>query len=216
MRLKKENEAIKDRIFKDIRDLSVEEKEDYYKPVRVGNFRSKRYIEYENNGDRNKALSLEEYLNKNRLYLKDIKTIFKKSDIWKIQLTITINYISSEDNDEEHVMYSKSDNIKIMINDEADEVMKELFQSLLSRYQIGLEILVKGSDFLYYKFYKIKPVHGGSCIYSSDLIKNKKSTVNLINKKDKCFQYVIKVVLNNEEIGKHPKRITKIMPFRNK
>ena len=104
-----------------------------------------------------------------------------------------------------------------MINDEADEVIKELFQSLLSRYQIGLEILMKGSDFLYYKCHKIKPVRGGSCIYSSDLIKNKKSTVNLINKKDnKCFQYAIKVVLNHEEIGKHSKRITKIKPFRNK
>ena len=29
-------------------------------------------------------------------------------------------------------MYSKSDNIEIMINDKADEVIKELFQSLLS------------------------------------------------------------------------------------
>ena len=29
-------------------------------------------------------------------------------------------------------MYSKSDNIEIMINDKADEVIEELFQSLLS------------------------------------------------------------------------------------
>ena len=31
------------------------------------------------------------------------------------------------DNDEEHVMHSKSDNKEIKINDEADEVIKELF-----------------------------------------------------------------------------------------
>ena len=31
-------------------------------------------------------------------------------------------------------MHSKSDNIEIMINDEADEVMKELFNSLKNRY----------------------------------------------------------------------------------
>ena len=42
-------------------------------------------------------------------------------------------------------MHSKSDNIEILINDKADEVIEEIFQSLLSRYQIGLEKLLKGS-----------------------------------------------------------------------
>ena len=42
-----------------------------------------------------------------------------------------------------------SDNIKIMINDKAEEVIKELFQSLLSRYQIGLETSMKGSEFVF-------------------------------------------------------------------
>ena len=44
----------------------------------------------------------------------------KKSDTWKIQLTIAVNVISFIDNDEELVMYSKSNNIEIMMNDEAD------------------------------------------------------------------------------------------------
>ena len=35
----------------------------------------------------------------------------------EIQLIIANNFISSTDNDEEHVMHSKSDNIEIMIND---------------------------------------------------------------------------------------------------
>ena len=46
--------------------------------------------------------------------------------------------MSSKDNDEQRVMYSKSDNIQIMINDKADEVIVELFQSLCSKYQSGL------------------------------------------------------------------------------
>ena len=54
----------------------------------------------------------------------------KKSDTWKIQLTISNNFNSSLDNDEERVLHSKSDNIEIMINDEADEVMEQLFGSL--------------------------------------------------------------------------------------
>ena len=41
------------------------------------------------------------------------------------------------------MIHSKNDNIKIMINDKADEVTEELFQSLLSRYQIGLERSIK-------------------------------------------------------------------------
>ena len=48
--------------------------------------------------------------------------------MWKIQLTIAINFVSyKDDNDEERLMYSKSDNLQIMINDDADEVIKELF-----------------------------------------------------------------------------------------
>ena len=47
----------------------------------------------------------------------------------EIQLTIAINFISSKENDEERVMHSKSDNIEIVINDKADEVIEELFKS---------------------------------------------------------------------------------------
>ena len=35
---------------------------------------------------------------------------FQQPDIWKIQLTIAINFISSKDTDEERVMHSRSDN----------------------------------------------------------------------------------------------------------
>ena len=45
-------------IIRHIRNFFEQEKEDYYKSVRVGNFWSRNYIEYERNGDRNKALSI--------------------------------------------------------------------------------------------------------------------------------------------------------------
>ena len=69
------------------RNLSKHMKEVYYKPVRVGNVWSNNYIEYD---DRNKTLSVEEYLNKIRPYLKDIINDLKKFHSWKIQLMITI------------------------------------------------------------------------------------------------------------------------------
>ena len=96
-----------------------------------------------------KKLSVEEYLDKIRPYLKDIINDLKQSDLWKIQFRMTINFILSKDyNDEERVMHSKSDNIEIMINDEADEVIKELFDSLKNRYQNNLESM-KGSNFVF-------------------------------------------------------------------
>ena len=53
-KLKKENEAIKDRIIRDIRTLFKQE-DDYYKPIKVCNFWNNNYIEYESSGDRNKS-----------------------------------------------------------------------------------------------------------------------------------------------------------------
>ena len=48
----------------------------------------------------------------------------------------------------EHAMYSKSYNIEIMINDEADEVIKGLFHSRKNRYQNNLESM-KGSELVF-------------------------------------------------------------------
>ena len=46
--------------------------------------------------------------------------------------------------------------------------------------------------------------------------KNLKKPINPIHEKDKkCFQYAVTVVLNHEDISKHPKRITKLKPFIN-
>ena len=50
-----------------------------------------------------------------------------KYDMWKIQLTIAINFISSKDIDEECVMDSKSDNTEFMPYGNANEVVDELF-----------------------------------------------------------------------------------------
>ena len=92
-------------------------------------------------------------------------------------------------------MHSKCDNMEIMINDEANEVIKKLFDSLKNRYQNNLQPM-KGSEFLfdyvhllYYKCYKINPNRDGSYMDSPDWIKIKKATINPINKKDnKGFQ----------------------------
>ena len=58
-----------------------------------------------------------------KLYLRDIIINLQKSDTWKIQLTIVINFISSKDDDEEYVMHLKSNNIEFMSYDNANEVV---------------------------------------------------------------------------------------------
>ena len=142
--------------------MSIKKKKNYYKAVIVNNFWSNNYIEYKSNVDKNRILLVEEDLDKNRPYFRDIVKDLKESDTWKIQLTITINFLSSKyDNDEEYVMHSKSDIIKIMISDEAEEVIKKLFDPLKNRYQDNLQSM-RGSEFffdyvqlLYYKCYRI-------------------------------------------------------------
>ena len=70
MNLEKENKVTKDKTISDIRNHFELENEDFHTPIRVGNFYSNNYIEYESNGDRDKNLSIEEYLNKIKQYLK--------------------------------------------------------------------------------------------------------------------------------------------------
>ena len=56
--------------------------------------------------------------------IKRYLNLSQKFDTWKIQLTIANNFISSKDNDEEHVMHSESDDIEIIMNDQTDEIIK--------------------------------------------------------------------------------------------
>ena len=81
--------------------------------------------------------------------MRDIIINLQKYDTWKIQLTIAINFISSKDNDEDHVMRSKRDNTEVVSYDNTNQVVSELFESLPSRYQIGLETSIKGRDFTF-------------------------------------------------------------------
>ena len=161
--LKKENEGIKDKIIRDINTLFEEEEEDFHTPVRISNFWNKTLMESESNDDKNKNLSVEEYLDKIKPYLKDIIIDLQKTDSWKIHLTIAIDFISSKFTDEEHVMYLKINDIEVMTHDNANEVVEEIFESLFCKYQIGLETSMKASDFifdgvnlLYFKCHRIK------------------------------------------------------------
>ena len=78
--------------------------------------------------------------------------------------------------------------------DNANKVVDELSESLLSLYQIDLKTSTSRSDFifdsvqmLYYKCYKINVKRGESYIGFPDWIKKNKAAKNSKNNNDKCF-----------------------------
>ena len=99
----------------------------------MNNFYSDNYIEYESDGDRNKNLSLDEYLNKIKPYLRDIIIDLQKFDTCKIQLTIVIDFISSIDSEKECVMHSKSDNIKLTSYNDTNEIQEQPSSGVLRK-----------------------------------------------------------------------------------
>ena len=97
-------------------------------------------------------------------------------------------------------MHSKTDNLEILIGNETDQIIEGLFDSLLQRYQKGLEESMKGSEFvfdnvdsLYYKLHKISLNRRGSYLDSLQWLRNKKATINPTNNDDKCFQHALTV-----------------------
>ena len=110
--------------IKDVRNLF----DHYYKPIKTKSTFNGNYIEYESKGDKDKNLSLEEYLDMIRPYLRDKINDHKTLKIlgvpssnkvidyetqfgeWNIQLTVKINFNSSKDSGETHTMHTKSDN----------------------------------------------------------------------------------------------------------
>ena len=118
-------------------------------------------------------------------------------------------------------MYTNSDNVVIMICYETDKIIEKLFKSLLERYQQGLEekmgegsnYLFDSVDLLHYRLHKMSLNRDGSHIDSPKLLKNKRAIINRKNKDDKCFQYAIKLALNNQKINNHLEEIYNITPF---
>ena len=200
-------------------DLSIGE--DYYKPIIANSDFNNNYNQYESKGDKDKILTVSEYLDMIRPYLVDMINDHKNQSEWKIQLSAEINFISSKpDSDETRIMHTKSDTIEIMIGGDTNEVIEELFKSLLQKYQENLEEKMRGSEFvfdgvnvLYYDLNKINLNRGGPYIVSPAWRKNKKAPINPNNNDNKCFQYALSVALNHEQIKDHPEKISKIKPF---
>ena len=141
-----------------------------YKPAIVKSGYNNNYIEYRSEGD--KLLTIEEYLNLIEPYLRELINDHKNKGEWKIQLKAQINFISPG-SDETRVMHTRSVNEEFMNGSDTDEIIKELFRSLLQRYQENLQEKMKGLGFafdgvnyLYHDLNKISISKGGPYIDS--------------------------------------------------
>ena len=105
----------------------------------------------------------------------------------------------------------------VLIVNTTDDIIKELFESTLKRYQSGLEESMRSSEFVYdcvNELHKVDLNRRKTYINSPIWLKNKKATINPKNMKDDfCFQYPITVALNYGKIKNHPERIKNIKPF---
>ena len=55
--------------------------------------------------------------------------------VWKMQINMHVNFISSRDTGEIHTYYAWSDNVSIMQGNDTYDIIKEIFESFLYNYQ---------------------------------------------------------------------------------
>ena len=198
----------------DLKNNIFKPEKDYYKPIRSSIVFSSNYIEYKSNGDKVKSLSIKEYLNIIKPYLSYIINDYKTQGEWKIHLTMAIKFFLQK------IVKKLVLCMEVMMGNETDENIEELFDSFSQIYQKNVEESMKRSEFvfdsinsLYYKLHKISLNRGGSYIDFPKRLRNKKATINLKNNDDKCFQYSLTVALNYQNIKNNPKRLPKIKLF---
>ena len=129
----------KKEMIKQIEKIISVPKKSAYKPVKVSGAFSDNFVEYKSGSEKDKSISIASYLNKIREHLKKLIDNKRKKRERKIQLVLKINFIFSKNFNETRDMYSKSYNFEIIMDVDSNEIIKNLFNSILRRYQKGLQ-----------------------------------------------------------------------------
>ena len=150
-------------------------------------------------GDKEKELSVKQYVNMITPYLYDLINDHRIARrVWKIQINMHVNFISSRDTGETRIYYVWSDNVSIMQGENTNAIIREIFRSFLHNYQQELK-MIKGSDFVFesvdlldYKLHRVRLNRGGSYIKSPKWLENKKAVINPKNENhDQCLRWSI-------------------------
>ena len=129
--------------------------------------------------------------------------------VWKIQINMHVNFISSRDTGETRTIYTWSNNVGNMRGRDTKDIIKELFESFLNDYQEKLKT-IKGSDFVSEsvylmdsKLHRVPIKRGGLNIKSPKWLENNKVIINPKNENDdECFRWSTIYTLNYNEIMK--------------
>ena len=129
--------------------------------------------------------------------------------VWKIQINMHVNFISSKDTGETRIYYMWSDNVIIMQGKNTDDIIIEIFYSFLYNYQKELKNIKRSNfvfesvDLLDYKLHRVRLKKGGSYIKSPKWLENKKAVTNPKNENDnERLRWSIICALNYNEIIK--------------
>ena len=115
--------------------------------------------------------------------------------VWKIKISMPVNFISSKDTGETRTIYVWSDNVSIMWGSDTDDI-RELFRSFLKNCQEE-EQIISGNEFNFesvelmdYKLHRVRLRRGGSYIKSPEWLLHKEATINTKNKNDdECLRW---------------------------
>ena len=122
--------------IRDIENLFDEvSEEDYYKLLLVKSSFKGNYNYYESREDKERRLLVKQYLNNIKSSLHDLindHRIARK--IWKIQISMRVNFISSEDTRETRTIYGWSDSVSILWGSDTDYIIREICRSFLRDY----------------------------------------------------------------------------------
>ena len=166
-------------------------------------------------GDTDRIMSISQYLETVKPYLFALIDEKKNISSQKIQLVIAVNLIHLTKSDW-ITFYVKSKNIVTNPSDKTEEILYQLYESLLKHFDDKLMICRTDSSYVYESiegldihFHKIDLRRGSQHIPSPEGVLAKKAVVNPKNKKDSyCFAYATTLAIYHREIGKHLDRIS--------
>ena len=185
--------------------------QDYDKPILAKNSFNGNYKYHESRRDKEKRLSVRQYLNKITLHLYDLINDHRIARrVWKIQISMLVNFIYCKGTGETRTIYVWSDNVSIMRGRDTDDIIRELFRSFSHNFQEELKT-IKWSDFVFesveqtdYKLHKVRLRRRGSYIKSLKWLLNKGAIVNPKNKNgNECLRWSTISALNYNEIIKN-------------
>ena len=120
-------------------NIDDDDDHNYYKPILVKSSFDENYKYYKSRGDKDKKLSIEQYLGMIKPYLSDLMNENKANENnfneWKIKIIMRVNFVSSNDTGKIRTIFVLSDNGETRLGNEMDDIVKRLINSFLNNYQ---------------------------------------------------------------------------------